>query len=199
MPEPAAATATNLFLAHEQAPEHAAAKINRLLTQNAGLTPAECFVVCLRAAAKFLAQYDKNEWKDIIFAPIDVYSGFIGPTSFGIGDLGFLSGLPSSGSGDMVGIAGGLDPSINVLEVPDGYVSNSALSNSSTWLNDTFSSLGVTPGTYEWTWGPGPNQNFTLIIGATAIPEPASAALLGAALAGLLLTGARRRRISTCQ
>src|ERR1043166_8990897 len=66
MPETAAATAATLFLAHEEAMEHAAAKINRLLTQDGGLTPAECFVVCLRAAAKFLAQYEKNEWKDII-------------------------------------------------------------------------------------------------------------------------------------
>ena len=66
MPETAGATATKLFLAHEAALEHAAAKIDRLLTQDAGLTPAECFVVCLRAAAKFLAQCDKNEWRDII-------------------------------------------------------------------------------------------------------------------------------------
>jgi hypothetical protein len=66
MPEMAAAIATNLFLAHEQGLEHAAAKIDQFLTQEAGLTPAECFVVCLRAAAKFLAQYDKNEWRDMI-------------------------------------------------------------------------------------------------------------------------------------
>jgi len=66
MPETAGATATRLFLAHEAALEHAAAKIERLLTQEAGLTPTECFVVCLRAAARFLAQYDKNEWRDII-------------------------------------------------------------------------------------------------------------------------------------
>jgi hypothetical protein len=65
MPEMATATAANLFLAHEQALEHAAAKIDRFLTQDAGLTPAECFVVCLRAAAKFLARYDKNEWGDM--------------------------------------------------------------------------------------------------------------------------------------
>lgn len=61
-----AATAANLFLVHEQALENAAAKIERMLTENAGLTPTECFVVCLRAAAKFLVQYNKNEWRDII-------------------------------------------------------------------------------------------------------------------------------------
>ena len=43
-----------------------------------------------------------------------------------------------------------------------------------TFNNATFSSLGVTPGTYEWTWGTGlPNQNFTLIIGGgTPTPPP---------------------------
>jgi hypothetical protein len=66
MHEMASETATKLFLAHEVALENAAEKIYRLLTQDAGLTPAECFVVCLRAAAKFLAQYDKDEWRDII-------------------------------------------------------------------------------------------------------------------------------------
>ena len=66
MHEMASETATELFLAHEVALENAAAKIYRLLTQDAGLTPAECFVVCLRAAAKFLAQHNKDEWREII-------------------------------------------------------------------------------------------------------------------------------------
>lgn len=66
MPETAAATAATLFMTHERTLEHAAAKIDLFLTQDAGLSPAECFVVCLRAAAKFLAQYDKDEWGDII-------------------------------------------------------------------------------------------------------------------------------------
>jgi hypothetical protein len=66
MPETAAATATELFLAHEEALENAAAKIYQALTQETELAPAECFVVCLRAAAKFLIGYDKNEWRDII-------------------------------------------------------------------------------------------------------------------------------------
>src|SRR3954447_23247827 len=66
MHEMTAETATKMFLAQEEALEHAAAKIYRLLTQDAGLTPAECLVACLRAAAKFLIQFDKNEWKEII-------------------------------------------------------------------------------------------------------------------------------------
>src|SRR3954447_25363153 len=66
MHEMTAETAAKLFLAHEEALEHAASKIYRLLAQDAGLTPAECFVICLRAAAKFLIQFDKNEWREII-------------------------------------------------------------------------------------------------------------------------------------
>jgi hypothetical protein len=66
MHEMTAETATKLFLAQEEALEHAAAKIYRLLAQDAGLSLAECFVVCLRAAAKFLIQFDKNEWREII-------------------------------------------------------------------------------------------------------------------------------------
>jgi hypothetical protein len=50
MPETAAATATRLFLAHEEALEQAAAKIYQALTQETEMTPDECFVVCLRAA-----------------------------------------------------------------------------------------------------------------------------------------------------
>ena len=47
--------------------------------------------------------------------------------------------------------------------MPQGYVSGGALSDSMTFNNATFASLGVTPGTYVWTWGTGlPNQNFTL-------------------------------------
>ena len=48
----------------------------------------------------------------------------------------------------------------------------------------------MTPGTYEWSWGSEPNRNFTLIIpGSTTVPEPASAALLATAFAGLMLAG----------
>ena len=91
-----------------------------------------------------------------------------GPTSFGSGGL-----TPaSSGSGDMVGTGADCSGSDcdRFLSVPRGYVSGTFLSNSATWSGKTFATLGVTPGTYVWTWGTGANQNFTLEIPPTPGP-----------------------------
>jgi len=121
------------------------------------------------------------------FKLVDYYGAvFTGPTNFG-------SGFPSaatSGSGDLVGLFFG-GP---YLFVPQGYISGTALSDTATYDNATFSSMGVTPGTYEWTWGAGANQNFTLKIGATTVPDAGSTFML---LSGALvaLGGFRRRRI----
>jgi hypothetical protein len=43
--------------------------------------------------------------------------------------------------------------------------------SSATFDNQSFASLGVTPGTYIWSWGDGPNQSFTLdIVSPPACP-----------------------------
>ena len=120
-------------------------------------------------------------------ANVTFFSGFSGPTSFGSGN----GDIASSGSGDRVGIVG----LFGQLSVPDGYVSGAALLSSATWNNATFASLGVTPGTYVWTWGTGlENQNFTLIIGGAGVPDGGSTvSLLGFALLGLV---ALRRKLS---
>ena len=119
-------------------------------------------------------------------ANVTFFSGFSGPTSFGSGN----GDIASSGSGDRVGIVG----LFGQLSVPDGYVSGAALLSSATWNNATFASLGVTPGTYVWTWGAGGvNQNFTLIIGGAGVPDGGSTvSLLGCALLGL---AALRRKL----
>jgi hypothetical protein len=91
----------------------------------------------------------------------DLYQGTIsGPTHFGNAPFGGLA-IPNSASGDMVGI----DRNPNVLVVPPGYVSGTALSDRATYSGKTLATLRVTPGTYVWTWGTGANQNFTLKIG----------------------------------
>ena len=121
----------------------------------------------------------------------DAYIGFTGPTNFGFG----TQFLANTGSGDFValiqGIAfGGVG---DVLFVPTGYVSGTALLDSMTFNNTTFASLGVTPGTYVWSWGDGANQRFTLRIGAAGVPDGGSTvSLLGCALLGLV---AMRRKL----
>ena len=113
---------------------------------------------------------------------LDEYAGIHGPASFGT-----HSGTEnaSSGSGDLVGIIND-----QFLLVPSGYVSG-PLSGSSTYDSATLSSLGVTPGIYEWTWGDGgADQNFTLQV--QEVPEPAT--WLAGFLALITLFGANRLR-----
>jgi len=113
------------------------------------------------------------------------YSGVTGPTTqFGSGS--FTN--PSSGSGNLVEINGGTDH----LFLPLGYSSGAALSDTDTWNGASFSSLGVTPGTYVWTWGTGPDaDSYTLNVGSVSVPEPSATVLCGLAAVGMI-----RRRSS---
>ena len=116
---------------------------------------------------------------------IELYTGVTGPSNFGSGGL---TGA-SSGSGDLVGV-GDFGEEVGV---PTGYVSESPLLDTSTYNGQTFSSLGVTPGTYKWTWGSGANQNVTLVIGA-AIPESSTWAMMALGFVGLGFVGWRGPR-----
>jgi hypothetical protein len=119
----------------------------------------------------------------------DVYQeATTGPESFGSG--GDTTG--SSGAGDGVAIVGGGE----FIDVPHGYVSGARLSDTSTYDGATFASLGVTPGRYEWTWGSGANQNFTLVIGP-AVPESSTWAMMLLGFAGLCFAGYRARTAAT--
>jgi hypothetical protein len=115
--------------------------------------------------------------------PTDYYSGlFSGPTGFG---TGLALTFASSGSGDAVGYFG------QELYVPEGYVSVSALKDSSTYDNQTLSSLGLTPGVYVQTFGANTDR---FIVDVVSAQEPASALLLGAPLGLVMLLAARRGR-----
>jgi hypothetical protein len=116
---------------------------------------------------------------------IDQYDGITGLTSFGSGAFSSTN----NSSGDFFGFLGN-----RVIDVPHNYVSGAPLSDSMTFSNATFASLGLAPGTYEWTWGTGMNaDSFTLQIGPAGVPDTGSTLpLLSFALLGL---AALRRKL----
>ena len=112
---------------------------------------------------------------------------FAGPTSFG------PSGPSRSDdrNGDLFGDVG----SLGYLEVPFNYTSGTLLSATDAFTGATFSSLGLTPGTYTWTWGTGANADFlTVNIGTASVPEPTSLMMLGTGTLTMLGYARRRRR-----
>lgn len=104
---------------------------------------------------------------------LDVYTGLTGPASFGTGG----SQLLSSGTGDDFGVTG----ADGLLSVPTGYGSGTSLSDTGVFDGATISGLGLTPGTYTYTWGAGgPDHTLTVEIGPAgpvtgAVPEPSTA------------------------
>ena len=102
----------------------------------------------------------------------------IGPLQIGPGTVETNA---SSGTGDGFG----LDFAFGTLAVPENYLSSDALQGTARFENQTFQSLGLATGRYEWTFG---NNTIRLNV----VPEP-SGALVIAMTCGLL--AARRRRI----
>jgi hypothetical protein len=104
----------------------------------------------------------------------DVYVGLTGPTSIGSGAIELFA---DSESGSILGI----DGFGRALLLPDGFVSNDTLGGiSATWIDETFASLGITQGSYVWSWA---GDSVTLDV--VPVPVPAAVWLFGSAL-GLL-------------
>ena len=75
--------------------------------------------------------------------------------------------------------------------VPTGYTSGSALSGSATFDSTTLSAMGLTSGTYTASWGSGATADSVTLEVGSAVPEPATFALL---LLPLTALGLARRR-----
>jgi hypothetical protein len=110
--------------------------------------------------------------------PGDVWSGDTGPSNIGTS----ASQVNGTGAGGFAGIWG------RNIVIENGYTSGTPYSDTGTWTNQTLSSLGITPGTYVWTWGTGATAD-SLTLNAT--PEPTSTLLMLGSGAMLLF---RRRR-----
>lgn len=112
------------------------------------------------------------------------YAGISGPLSFGGGNLT----IASSTTGDVFGVAG----VGGNLELPVGYTSGSLLSGTEVFSGETLAGVGLTPGTYTYTWGTGVNADSLVVEIGTApplatTPEPASFLLLSLGVLGIPL------------
>jgi hypothetical protein len=61
----------------------------------------------------------------------------------------------------------GLEVFASTMEIllPSGYTSGDPISSTQTFSGQTFTSLGLTPGTYDYTWGSGINEDsFEVVI-----------------------------------
>lgn len=105
-----------------------------------------------------------------------VMQNFVAPPNIGTGTVLVTA---TSGSGGNVGVNAG-----SVI-VPLGYVSGTALpAATSTWAGASLASLGITPGTYTWSWGTGPTAD-SIVLNASVAPPQAVPTLGEYAMLGL--------------
>lgn len=131
----------------------------------------------------------------------DVYGTIQGPSSFGSGPLA----SPNSASGPIVGPVYnplGNNESDILLNVPLNYTSGAQLGTTTDIFdNTTLAAMGVTNGTYTWTWGSGTSNadSFVLFAGVTppspsATPEPSTWVLFGTGILAMMGWSYRKKK-----
>jgi hypothetical protein len=113
---------------------------------------------------------------------MDVYTGISGPSSFG-GDRTIRR--PSESTGGFFGF--NMLFGRNQLLVPAGYVSGNNLEGSTTWYGSSLDEMGLTNGSFQWTWGAGADSD---AIELRIVPEPNALLLTTISIAAFLI---RRR------
>lgn len=100
------------------------------------------------------------------------YTGIVGPSSFGSGAQSYPD---FNNNGDAIGIH------LDRLYVPLNYTSGDPIGvSSSTYVGETFASLGMTPGTYVWTW-----TGDSITLNVSSVPLPAGVWLFASAIFSL--------------
>jgi hypothetical protein len=117
-------------------------------------------------------------------AGVDVYTGATGPATMGSG--GEMVG--DSATGVQFGVGGNPFDTGVLIFVPEGYTSGTPLSGTATFDGTTLAKLGITPGTYTFTWGD--PSSLTVEV---SVPEPTTWAMMLMGFAGIGLLAYRKR------
>ena len=129
---------------------------------------------------------------DINSQPVDVnlWSGIIGPSSFGIDT--FLSAYPSSATGDLFGIVSDNGMGQSLLVLPLSYMSGDSLNGTSRFSDFTLADFGLSPGVFSWNWGMGGANADSFELRIEPVPTPAPLPLAGLPIAWKMAKRLRR-------
>jgi hypothetical protein len=114
------------------------------------------------------------------------YSGMTGPSNWGLGGI--------TGSSQTVGAPFGINASgfgTPYVFVPVGYLSGTFIGGQASWFGQSFSSLGLTPGTYVYSSN---YDTVTINVGAP-VPETATWAMMIAGFCAIGIALRRRRKL----